>query len=153
MFGQSVTFTATVTNTGSGATPTGTVTFISSDSTMLTGGALTPVMGMPNQATATVTTSALVVGADTITAMYTNGDGNFVSGSGMVLQTVNKAGTITALTAMPTPAVAFGTIHARGADHGGGAGRGHAHGQRHLFGDTDGRHGDHAWPGLARHDR
>jgi probable HAF family extracellular repeat protein len=67
--GQSVTFTATVTS-GAG-TPTGTVTFNDG------GGAIPNCSGVPlNSGQATCTTSALAVGAHTITAAY-GGDSNF----------------------------------------------------------------------------
>jgi hypothetical protein len=75
IYGQSVTFTATVANiAGAGismATPTGSVQFM--DGTSLLGTPQT-VSGL---GTATLTTSALTVGTHPITAVYTNIDGNF----------------------------------------------------------------------------
>ena len=87
VFGQSVTLAATVGAVApGGGTPTGTVTFTSgsfSATATLSGGfATTSATGLP-------------VGAgQTITATY-NGDGNFVTSSGTITQTVNKAGTTT----------------------------------------------------------
>jgi hypothetical protein len=80
--GQSVTFTATVTPTGSG-TPTGTVTFddggVAIGSSALEGGS------------ATFTTSTLAVGRHSITAIY-HGDTSFYgSESSSLSQTVNAS--------------------------------------------------------------
>jgi hypothetical protein len=90
VFGQSVTFTATVTANAGSNTPTGTVTFLDSSSTLgtatLSGG------------TASLTTSALAVGTHTITVSYT-GDSNFVgSTSAAITQTVNQDSTTTSVT-------------------------------------------------------
>ncbi len=75
IFGQSVTFTVTVANTaGAGistATPTGSVQFLDGSSLL---GTPQTVSGL---GAATLTTSALTVGAHPITAVYTNVDGNF----------------------------------------------------------------------------
>jgi len=101
-FGQSVTFTATVTGV-SGTAPTGTVQFASTPM----GGVSTPfgmpvmlTAGMGATATATIPTTALPVGTDTITATY-SGDGNYVASSGTVTQTVTKAVATTSVTATP----------------------------------------------------
>ena len=84
MFGQAVTFAATVKPTTSG-TPTGTVTF-KDGATVLGTGTL-------SSGKATFTTTALAVGSHSITAVY-GGDTNFAgSTSGAVTQTVTKAGT------------------------------------------------------------
>ena len=81
LFGKPVTFTATVTPTGSG-TPTGTVTFSDSSTT-------TPLCNAVslNNGTATCTATALAPGSHTITAAY-SGDGNFTGSSGQLTQTV-----------------------------------------------------------------
>ncbi len=80
--GQSVTFTATV--TGTGGTPTGTVTFKDGTTTLGTG---TLAGGV-----ATFTTTALTQGSHPITAMY-NGDPTFaVSTSTVLTQVVNAGG-------------------------------------------------------------
>ncbi len=88
-FGQSVTFTATVTVNSPGAgTATGTITF--KDGSAVLGA------GIMAGGTASFTTNALAIGAHSITAVY-GGDGNFVgSTSGILTQTVNGTATLTA---------------------------------------------------------
>src|SRR5207302_6439180 len=100
VFGQSVTFTATVTASAPGAgTPTGTVTFKD--------GATTLGTGTLSSGTATFATSTLSVAAHSITAVY-GGDTNFTgSTSSALTQTVNKPGTTTALSSSANPS-AFG---------------------------------------------
>ena len=97
VFGESVTFTATVTPTlPSAGTPTGTVTFQDGGSTIGTG----PVNGSGQ---ATFTTSALSAASHTITAIY-SGDGNFnTSTSSNLIQTVNPASTTTTLISSVNP--------------------------------------------------
>ncbi|PWU21096.1 MAG: hypothetical protein C5B50_02475, partial [Verrucomicrobia bacterium] len=98
VFGQSVTFTATITvvSPGSG-TPSGTVTFKDGGSTI--------GFGSLSSGQATLSTSALSVSAHSITAVY-NGDGNFgTSTSGTVTQTVNKANSSTAVASSANPSV------------------------------------------------
>src|SRR5439155_3438552 len=86
--GQSVTFTATV--TGSGGTPTGTVTFKDGATTLGTG-------TLNGSGVATFTTSALIAGSHSITAVY-GGDSTFATSTSSVLtQSVNKSDTTTAL--------------------------------------------------------
>jgi hypothetical protein len=82
--GQSVTFTVTVSNTtGTPAVPTGSVQFMDGLSPL---GAPQTVSGLGK---ATVTTSTLTVGTHSITAVYTNSDGNFInSTSASLSQTV-----------------------------------------------------------------
>jgi hypothetical protein len=98
--GQSVTFTATITGTGSAATPTGTVTFkdngtaIGNPVTVSTAGGVTTAA-----ATETITTT----GAHTITAVY-SGDGTFAASNASLTQNVNLGQTKTTLTASPNPA-------------------------------------------------
>jgi hypothetical protein len=93
-FGQSVTFTATV-STGGPGTPTGTVTF-SDGATPL---ATSPLAG----GTATFSTAILSVGTHPITATY-NGDATFLSStSNTVNQVVNKAPSSTALVSSQNP--------------------------------------------------
>jgi Bacterial Ig-like domain (group 3)/NHL repeat len=93
-YGQSVTFTATV--TGSGVTPTGTVSF-NDGSTTLKSATLA-------SGTATFTTSALTAGGHSITGVY-SGDSVFASSpSSALAQTVNRASTSVNLSAFPVPA-------------------------------------------------
>jgi hypothetical protein len=92
--GTSVALKATV--TGSGLTPTGTVTFY--DGSVLLGSATLNTSGV-----ATFATNALVVGSNSVTASY-GGDGNYnVANSAPVAVTVAAAGT-TAATVTLTPA-------------------------------------------------
>jgi len=98
--GQSVTFTATVTASGSG-TPTGTVTFNNGGTAIGTG-------TLNNAGVATLSLTTLTVGAQSITATY-GGDGNFVTSTSSALtQTVNQGASTastTALTSSPNPSV------------------------------------------------
>lgn len=97
VFGQAVTFTATVSAVAPGAgTPTGTVTFLDSGNPVGSG----PLVG----GVATFTTATLAVGSHTITTNYT-GDGNFNGSSGALgaAQIVNKANTATAVTSSLNP--------------------------------------------------
>ena len=99
-FGQSVTFTAAVSVASPvPRTPTGTVTFED-------GGSLLGTAQVSGD-TATFTTSNLALGMQTITASY-GGDTNFTgsTASGTFLETVNKASTMTTVTAAP---VTYGT--------------------------------------------
>jgi Domain of unknown function (DUF4082)/Bacterial Ig-like domain (group 3)/Bacterial Ig-like domain/Bacterial Ig domain len=83
-FGQSVTFTATLT-VASGGTPTGQVTFMDGTTTLGTGALSGGV--------ATFSTTTLSTGTHSITAVY-NGDGNFGGGvSSALSQVVNQGST------------------------------------------------------------
>jgi uncharacterized repeat protein (TIGR01451 family) len=98
-FGQSVTFTATVTVNPPGAgTPNGVITF--------TTGASEYATALSANGVATVTTASLPVGSHVVTATY-GGDGSFVTSSDSLTQTVGQAGTTTTLTSAPN-ASAFG---------------------------------------------
>jgi len=70
-FGQSVTFTATVSSTGFKVTPTGTVTFLDGTATLGSG-------NLNSSGVATFATSSLAVGTHNIVASY-GGDSNFAS--------------------------------------------------------------------------
>jgi hypothetical protein len=100
VFGQSVTFTATV--TGSGGTPTGTVTFMNGTATLatktLSGG------------TATFSTATLTVGSYNVTAVYSGNTTFTGSTSNPVTQVVNKAATTDTLTVSPSPGTAGQTV-------------------------------------------
>src|SRR5205814_7346045 len=98
VFGQSLTFTATVSSAAAG-TPTGTVTFRDGANTLGTG-TLSVVNGQ-DRATFSPGTP-LAVGSHTITAVY-GGDANFAgSTSAPLTQTVNKAATTTTAGASAT---------------------------------------------------
>jgi Bacterial Ig-like domain (group 3) len=93
VFGQSVTFTVTV--TASGGTPTGTVTFKDGATTLGTG---TLAAGA-----ATLTTSALTAGGHSITVVY-GGDTDYSGSTSLALtQVVNQAAATTAVAASPNP--------------------------------------------------
>ena len=109
IFGQSVTFTATVNNAAgpgvSTATPTGSVQFSIDGAAFGTpvplsgsGAAVTGRSG----ATATLTVSG---SPHTIRAVYTNLDGNFVGSSGTLNQTVNPAPTSTMVISSTNPSI------------------------------------------------
>jgi hypothetical protein len=99
VYGQSVTFTATVKAVAPGTgTPTGTVTFYDNGSAL--GGPVTLVSGVAQLAIKT-----LSVGTHSITESYC-GDGAFrPSGSTAVAMTVSQASTTTTLTASADPSV------------------------------------------------
>jgi uncharacterized membrane protein len=87
VFGEQVTFTATVGAVAPGAgTPTGTLTF--KEGTRL----LAANVGLNSMAKATFSTAPLSVGPHTITAVY-SGDGDFLTNTGVFVQPVGKAGT------------------------------------------------------------
>jgi len=103
VYGQSVTFTATVSALTSGLpTPTGTVEFFDGSTEL---GTATLSSGV-----ATFPSTSLTTGANSITAQYL-GDTNFSgSTSPPVTQTVNQASTTTALVATPNPSVFGQTV-------------------------------------------
>jgi Bacterial Ig-like domain (group 3) len=93
-FGASVTFTATV--TGSGGTPTGTVTFKDGATTLGNG-------TLDGSGQTTFSTSTLAAGSHSITAVY-NGDGTFgVSTSPVLTQVVNSNSSATSLVSSVNP--------------------------------------------------
>ena len=96
VYGQSVTFTATIGVVMPGAgTPTGSVTFMDGSTTLGTG-------TLNGTGTASFTTSDLAIGSHAITAVY-GGDGNFTtSSSNAASQIVNQASTTTTLAASPS---------------------------------------------------
>jgi ELWxxDGT repeat protein len=103
VFGQPVTFTATVSVAPGSGTPTGTVDFKEGSNDLTPGG----VTLAGSQAT--FSTAALAVGSNTITAVY-SGDGTFSSGQGddsASPQVVNKSQSATSL-AVVSGASVFG---------------------------------------------
>jgi hypothetical protein len=98
VFGQPVTFTATVAVTAPGAGAlTGTVTFADGATALGT----VPLSG----ATATFTTSALAAGAHAITAAYGGGTNFKSSTSAVLVQVVIKAGSATTLVSSLNPSI------------------------------------------------
>ncbi|HWH12159.1 MAG TPA: Ig-like domain repeat protein [Solirubrobacteraceae bacterium] len=109
VFGQPVTFTATVAPVAPGAgTPTGTVTFTDGGTTIA--GCSARPLSATSPDTATCTTAALSVAGSphSIVATY-GGDGSFLSsGSSALSYTVHKASTTTTVTASPASPSTFG---------------------------------------------
>jgi large repetitive protein len=101
VFGQSVTFTATVTANAPGSgTPTGKVAFDNGAAAIAGCGGVTLVAGV-----ATCTTNALTVGVHSITGHY-NGSANYVTGTSPVLtETVNQGSTTTVVGSSLNPSV------------------------------------------------
>jgi len=99
VFGQSVTFTATVTS--SGGVPVGTVTF-SEGSTVLASN-----VAVDGSGHAAFNTSSLAVGSHTITASFTGNAtwGNSSGSDSASPQVVNKAGTTTTVSSSGNPSV------------------------------------------------
>ncbi len=99
VFGQSVTFTATVTANAPGAgTPTGTVTFDDGATTLGTG-------TLDGSGVATFSTSSLALNSHSITAVY-GGDTNFTTSTSSALsQTVDQDGTSSAVSSSANPSV------------------------------------------------
>jgi serine protease len=102
-FGQSVTFTASVTGTN----PTGSVAF-SAGGTPITGCGTIALAGAGNTRTAQCSTSALAVGSRSIVATYGGDAGNAGSVSSPLTQTVNKANSTTGIASSANPSV-YGT--------------------------------------------
>ncbi len=108
--GQSLTFTATITNTGAtGGVPTGTVTFQDFTYNNLTPVTTTLASNVPlnGSGVATVTTSALTAGGGFlgnhhISAIY-SGDGTFSGGTATLIQKVHASASTTTLTSSPNP--------------------------------------------------
>ena len=99
--GTAVTFTAKVI-AGSGSIPTGTVSF-KSGSTIIGGGTLS------TSGVATLTTSVLPVGANSITADYSGSTNDLASNSAALTETIDKATTTTTLSSSLNPAT-HGTV-------------------------------------------
>ena len=96
VFGQSVTFTATV--SGAGATPAGVVTFED-------GGSVLGTADLNSSGVATFTTNALSIGANAITSVYAGGPNFSGSTSPVFTQTVSPASTTATVTSSTNPSV------------------------------------------------
>jgi len=103
MFGQMVTFTATVTG-ANGGSPTGMVSF-SDGTNPISGCTGVALAAQANGSTATCPTSALALGQHTIGGTY-SGDSNFTAGNGSIPYQVNQATTVVSLSLNPTSATA-----------------------------------------------
>jgi large repetitive protein len=106
VFGQSVTFTATVTANAPGSgTPTGKVAFDNGAAAIAGCGAVALVGGV-----ATCTTTALTVGVHAIRALY-GGSPNYVASTSAILtQTVNPGATTTVVGSSVNPSVSGQTV-------------------------------------------
>jgi len=106
VFGQSVTFTATVAHTAGTGTPTGTVNFLDNGTSIGTG-TLSVVSGHDQ---ATFPTTTLAAGTHPITAVFA-GDTNFAtSTSAPFTQTVNQAPAFTSATSTTFTTVTAGSF-------------------------------------------
>ena len=105
IFGNPVTFTAIVKDSGASITPTGTVSFFSG-TTLLGYGTLSA--DGTGKAMAALTTSALPQGTDSITARY-NGDGTFAYKLSAVLSQTVEAGTTTLAVGTSEASAPYGT--------------------------------------------
>lgn len=107
--GQSLTFTASVTNTGtSGTTPTGTVTFtdttyaVVNSTLQTTTTTLASNVPLDSNGNATFTSSSLTADNHFITVQY-SGDSNFSPGSSSLVQVIHSGASSTTLTSTPNP--------------------------------------------------
>jgi hypothetical protein len=101
VFGQSVTFTATVTANAPGSgTPAGKIAFENGGVNIGGCGAVTLVAGV-----ATCTTNALTVGAHSITGVFNGSSSYLTSTSATVIETVNLGATTTVVAASINPSV------------------------------------------------
>jgi hypothetical protein len=105
-FGQSVTFTATVSTGATSGNLTGTVTFIDGTATLKSAVALNSA---GTTVTATFATSSLAVGLHSITASYNGDAGHFTSTSKVLVQTVGEA-TVTALVSSANPSAVGASV-------------------------------------------
>lgn len=98
VYGQAVTFIATVTQASGSTIPSGTVTFTNGATTLGSG-------TLDSSGKASISLSSLAVGGPyTITASYV-ASGSFTASSGTINQTVNKATTTSTVSATPNPSV------------------------------------------------
>lgn len=107
--GQSLTFTASVTNTGtSGTTPTGTVTFtdttyaVVNSTLQTTTTTLASNVPLDSNGNATFTSSSLTADNHFITVQY-SGDSNFSPGSSSLVQVIHSGASSTTLASTPNP--------------------------------------------------
>ncbi|WNE96503.1 Ig-like domain-containing protein [Streptomyces luomodiensis] len=108
VFGQSVTYTATVTGITAGSPPFGDVTFILAGGPTIGPVTLTPTG--PDSGTASVTDSSLAVGSHLVTANFANSTDPTDNSSGTTIQLVNLAATSTTVTFVPPAPVCGETV-------------------------------------------
>lgn len=102
IYGQTITFSATVVDNANNGTPTGTVTFKSG----------TAILGKQTLSggTASFSTSALAVGIKSITATYSGDTKYAVSTSAPISQTITKATSTTTITSSVNPSTASQSV-------------------------------------------
>ncbi|GAC1471701.1 MAG: hypothetical protein NVSMB9_18150 [Isosphaeraceae bacterium] len=101
VYGQAVTFTATVTaDSPSTATPTGSVQFL------VDGAKLGSPIPLAGGSQVSVATASLSSGTHLVTAQFVNADGKFADSKGTLNQAVNPSVTSTQISAAPSPSVA-----------------------------------------------
>ncbi|MGP3942357.1 Ig-like domain-containing protein, partial [Streptomyces sp. 6N106] len=109
VFGQSVTYTATVTGITAGTPPFGDVTFTIAGGPTIGPVPLTPTG--PDSGTASVTDSSLVaVGSHLVTATFVNSTDPSDNSSGTTIQQINQAATTTTVTFVPPAPVCGETV-------------------------------------------
>ncbi|OPF78109.1 hypothetical protein VT50_0219920 [Streptomyces antioxidans] len=108
VFGQSVTYTATVTGITAGSAPFGDVTFVIAGGPTLGPVTLTPT-GV-DSGTASVTDSTLAVGSHLVTANFVNSTDPLDNSSGTTIQQVNQSATTTTVTFVPPAPVCGETV-------------------------------------------
>ena len=133
VFGQPVTFTATVTPTSpGGAIPSGTVEFFVGSTMIGTG-----VLNSSGVAIYTATPGQLPLGPSTITANYL-GDSNYATSSGTVDQTVTVASTTTKLVPSKTKTVKTKAVTFTATVSAAFPSRSPSHGHGDVYGHVDG---------------
>ncbi|WP_413115306.1 beta strand repeat-containing protein [Streptomyces sp. CY1] len=108
VFGQTVTYTATVTGITSGTPPWGDVTFTIAGGPTL--GPVTLTQTGVDSGTASVTDSTLAVGSHLVTANFVNSSDPVDNSSGTTIQQVNQSATTTTVTFVPPAPVCGETV-------------------------------------------
>ena len=103
IYGQTITFTATVVSTSDTGIPTGTVTFKSGTKSL---GKVT----LSTSGTATLATTALGVGTDSVTVTYSGSTKYAASTSTAIFQTVTKATSTTAIASSLNPSFSGNSV-------------------------------------------
>ncbi|AUA13907.1 hypothetical protein CFP59_06081 [Streptomyces malaysiensis subsp. malaysiensis] len=108
VFGQSVTYTATVSGITAGTAPFGDVTFVITGGPTL--GPVTLTATGPDSGTASVTDSTLAAGSHLVTANFVNSSDPSDNSSGTTIQQVNQSATTTTVTFVPPAPVCGETV-------------------------------------------
>ncbi|MEU9965566.1 beta strand repeat-containing protein [Streptomyces malaysiensis] len=108
VFGQSVTYTATVSGITAGTAPFGDVTFVITGGPTL--GPVTLTATGPDSGTASVADSTLAAGSHLVTANFVNSTDPSDNSSGTTIQQVNQSATTTTVTFVPPAPVCGETV-------------------------------------------